>query len=118
MSVQLALRFDEAPITCETRAAVSLDFPLPGREAISGRTGGCARDLLLRPPSPEREIEIVEEARTAQSYDWWLLSHDFLSFGLCKYDLDLNPAIAFPYKLCHYSYNFPIGRLNSGRLQR
>jgi Homeodomain-like domain len=46
MSVQLALRFDEAPITCETRAAVSLDFPLPGREAISGRTGGCARDLL------------------------------------------------------------------------
>ena len=38
---------------------------------------------VLRLP-PEREIEIVEEARTAQSYDWWLLSHDFLSFGLCK----------------------------------
>jgi hypothetical protein len=39
---------------------------------------------VLRLPSPEREIEIVEEARTAQSYDWRLLSHDFLSFGLSK----------------------------------
>jgi hypothetical protein len=39
---------------------------------------------VLRLPPPEREIEIVEEARTAQSYDWWLLSHDCLSFGLCK----------------------------------
>jgi hypothetical protein len=35
---------------------------------------------VLRLPPPEREIEIVEEARTAQSYDWRLLSHDFLSF--------------------------------------
>jgi hypothetical protein len=39
---------------------------------------------VLRLPPPEREIEIVEEARPAQSYDWWLLSHDFLTFGLCK----------------------------------
>ena len=46
MSVQLALRFDEVPITCETRATISLDFPLPGREAIGGRTGGRARALL------------------------------------------------------------------------
>jgi hypothetical protein len=38
---------------------------------------------VLRLP-PEREIEIVEEARAAQSYDWLSLSHDFLSFGLCK----------------------------------
>ncbi len=46
MSIQLALRFDEVPITCETRAAVSFDCPLPGREAIGGRTSGRARDLL------------------------------------------------------------------------
>jgi hypothetical protein len=37
---------------------------------------------VLRLAPPEREIEIVEEARAAQSYDWRLLSHDFLSFGL------------------------------------
>jgi hypothetical protein len=46
MSIQLALRFDDTPITCETRAAVSFDFPLPGREAIGGRTGGRARSLI------------------------------------------------------------------------
>ena len=48
MSFQLALGFDEVPITCETRAAISFDFPLPGREAIGGRTGGRARALLQR----------------------------------------------------------------------
>jgi hypothetical protein len=42
MSVQLALRFDEAPITCETRATTPFDFPLPGRETIGLRTGGRA----------------------------------------------------------------------------
>ena len=46
MSVQLALRFDEVPITCETRAAIPLNFPLPGRETIGRRTGGRARPLL------------------------------------------------------------------------
>jgi hypothetical protein len=55
MSIQLALRFDEVPITCETRAAISFDFPLPGREAIGERTKGTrsvwgrlGRNLLVK----------------------------------------------------------------------
>jgi hypothetical protein len=34
MALQLALRFDEVPVTCETRATISLDSPLvwPGSE--------------------------------------------------------------------------------------
>jgi hypothetical protein len=47
MSTQLALRFSEVPITCETRAAVSFNCFMPGRETIGGRTGGCDRSLCV-----------------------------------------------------------------------
>jgi hypothetical protein len=46
MSMQLALRFDEVPITCETRATVPFNCPLPGEETVGRRTGGCARAFL------------------------------------------------------------------------
>jgi len=50
------------------------------------KSGNIVREKLavLRPAAPEREVEIVEEARTTHSYDWRLLYRDFLSFGLCK----------------------------------
>ena len=68
MSTQLALRFDEAPITCETRAAVSFHFPLPGREAIGGGTGGRARALL------QHHLPLVAQVQQVSCQHWMSVS--------------------------------------------
>ena len=86
MSVQLALRFDEVPITCETRAAISFDFRLPDREAIGGRTGGRARALLQHRLPLATAISGRGHARTILGDS---ISTRTTNPGTCHYYFDL-----------------------------